>query len=182
VCDLLGAVLVDDVVVRHGHGVREAEVDLLLAGPGFALGRLHPDAGALHAVANLADERLVVGRREDVIVEDVGDGRRQVAVVLGVRLLVGLLQEIELELGPDHRFVSELRGSLDLLLQDLPRGRLDRRSVVPDDVAEDERRGVEPRNPAERRHVGPEPEVPVTLLPARDRVAGHGIHLHLERE
>src|SRR6185312_12248537 len=71
--DLLGAVLVDHVVVRHRQGVREAEVDLLLAGPRLALGRLHPDPGRLHVVADRAQQRLVVRGREDVVVEDVRD-------------------------------------------------------------------------------------------------------------
>ena len=35
--DLLGAVLVDDVVVGGPHRVRVAEVDLVLAWPGLAL-------------------------------------------------------------------------------------------------------------------------------------------------
>src|ERR687895_468855 len=76
--DLLRAVFVDDVVVGHGHRVREAKVDLVLTRPGLTLGGLDADPGAVHPVAELADERLVVRRGEDVVVEDVGHRRRQV--------------------------------------------------------------------------------------------------------
>jgi hypothetical protein len=53
---------------------------------------------------------------------------------------------------------------------------------VPDDVAEDEGGRLEPRDAAERGEIGSEPEVAVALLPARDPVPRHGIHLHLECE
>ena len=112
--DLLRAVLEDHVVVGHRDRVRVEEVDLLLAGPGLALRALHLDAGRLHPVPHLADERLVVGRGEDVVVEDVRDRGGEVAVVLRVRLLVGLLEEVELELRADHRREAELGGALDL--------------------------------------------------------------------
>ena len=53
---------------------------------------------------------------------------------------------------------------------------------MPADVAEHQRRRLEPRDPPQRRQVGSDREVAVTLLPARDLVSRHGIHLHLERE
>ena len=71
---------------------------------------------------------------------------------------------------------------LHLRAQHLPRRRRDGRAVVPADVAEDERRRLEPRDPPQRRQVGLQREVAVAALPARDRVAGDRIHLHLERE
>ena len=138
--------------------------------------------GALHPVADLPDERLVVGRREDVVVEDVRHRRRQVAVVLRVRLLVGLLQEVELELGAEHRLEARRSRPLDLRLQHLPRRGADRRAVLPGDVAEHERRPFEPRHPPQRPEVGPQVEVAVAPLPARHRVPGLRVHLHVERE
>ena len=129
--DLLGAVLVDDVVVGHRHRVRVAEVDLLLAGPGLALRGLDAHPGGLHAVADRAEQRLVVRRAEDVVVEDVRDGRRQARVALRVRLLEGLLEEIELELRAGHRDVAERCRPLHLRLQHLARRGRDRRPVVP---------------------------------------------------
>ena len=53
---------------------------------------------------------------------------------------------------------------------------------MPEHVAEHERGRLEPGDPAQRRHVRLDREVPVALLPARDRVPGHRIHLHLQRE
>ena len=49
-------------------------------------------------------------------------------------------------------------------------------------TSQDERAGLEPGDPTQRVHVGTKAEVSVTLLPARDPVAGHRVHLHLERE
>ena len=122
--DLLGAVLVDDVVVGHRQRVGEAEVDLLLARPRLALRRLDAHPGGLHPVPDLAQEGLVVGRREDVVVEDVRHRRRQPGVLLGVRLLERLAEEIELELAAHHRRQAECRRPLHLRLQHLPRRRL----------------------------------------------------------
>ncbi len=180
--DLLGAVLVDHVVVRHRDRVGVAEVDLVLSGPRFPLGGLHADAGAVHPVADLPDQRLVVGRGEDVVVEDVRDRGGEVPVVLRVRLFVALLEQEELELGAEHRRVAERLGALDLGFQHLPRRGLDVRTVMREHVAEHERRALEPRDAAKGREVRREPEVAVALVPARERIAGDRIHLHLERE
>ncbi len=51
-----------------------------------------------------------------------------------------------------------------------------------EDVAEDERGRLEPGDPPQRREVGPDDEVAVAELPVRDLVAGHRIHVHVERE
>ena len=180
--DLLRAVLVDDVVVGHRQRVGVAEVDLLLAGPRLALRGLDADARAVHPVADLAQQRLVVGRREDVVVEDVRHRRRQVAVALRVRLLVRLAQQVELELRADHHVEPERARPLDLRAQHLARRRTHRRAVVPLDVAEDERRRLEPRDPPQRRQIRRQVEVAVPALPRRELVARHRVHLHVERE
>ena len=99
-----------------------------------------------------------------------------------VRLGVGLLEQIELELGAEHRREAERLRPLDLRAQHLARRGRHGRAVVPADVAEDERRRLEPRDPPQRRQVGREREVAVAALPARERVARDRIHLHLERE
>ena len=117
-----------------------------------------------------------------MVVEDVRDGRRQVAVVLLVRLLVGLLQQIELELRPDLHVEAERLRALDLRAQHLARRRPHRRAVAPRHVAQNERRPLEPRDPPQRRQVGDELEVAVPALPRGELVAGHRIHLHLERQ
>jgi hypothetical protein len=182
VCDLLRAVLVDRVVVRHGERVREAEVDLVLAGPCLALRGLDPDPGGMHAVADLPDQILVVRGREDVVVEDVRDGRRQILVALRPRLLVALAQEIELELRARHRREAERGRALHLCPQHLARRRLHGRTVVPEDVRENERGALEPRDPAQRREIRLHREVAVAPLPAGDLVPRDRIHLHVECE
>ena len=97
-------------------------------------------------------------------------------------LRVRLLEEIELELGAHHRREAELRHAFHLRAEHLARGRLHGRAVVPLHVAEHECGRLEPRDAPQRRHVRPHPEVAVALLPARDLVARHRVHLHLERE
>jgi hypothetical protein len=99
-----------------------------------------------------------------------------------VRLLERLAEEIELELAAHHRRETERGGTLELRLEHLARRGLHRRPVVPLHVAEHERRPLEPGDPAEGGQVRPDVEVAVALLPARERIAGHGVHLHLERE
>ena len=151
--DLLEPGLVDDVVVGGAEGVPKAEVDLVLARPRLALRRLDDHPGRLHRRAYRAEERLVEARREDVVVEDVRHRRREVVVVLGVRLEVGLAEEEELELRPEHRLEAERVRLLHLRLQHLPRRRGDGRSVVPLDVALHHHGGLVPRDPAQRREV-----------------------------
>src|SRR5438874_985159 len=180
--DLLDPGLVDDVIVGGAQRVLEAEVDLVLAGPGLALGRLHDHPGRLHRRSHLAQEGLVEARGEDVVVEDVRHRRREVVVVLAVRLGVALAEEEELELRAEHRIEAERAGLLDLCLEHLPWGGADRCSVVPVHVALHHHCRLVPRDAAQGRKVGGEGKVAVAALPARDRVPGHGIHLHLERE
>ena len=99
-----------------------------------------------------------------------------------VGLGVGLLQQVELELRAEHRRQPQRLCAFDLRAQHLARRRRHRRAVVPADIAEDERRRLEPGDPPQRREVRLEGEVAVASLPARELVAGDGIHLHLERE
>ena len=179
---LLDPVLVDHVVVGHGHRVGETEVDLLLAGPRLTLGAFHRDARALHALADRTQESLVIRGGEDVVVEDVRHRGRQVGVVLGVRLGERLLEEEELELGTEHGLEAERAGALDLGAKDLPRRGPNRLAVVPGHVAKDERGGLEPGDAAQRRKVGHHVEVAVAALPVGHLVAGDGIHLHVERQ
>ena len=123
--ELLGTRLVDDVVVGRLQRVGVAEVDLMLPGPRLALGRLDFQPGRLHRGAHRAHERLVVTRGEDVVVEDVRHGGRQVAEMLRVRLLVALPEEEELELRAEHRLVAQGARLLELGFQDLARRRGD---------------------------------------------------------
>src|SRR5262249_26253908 len=128
--DLLDAVLVDRVTVGGGDGVGVAEVELVLAVPGLALRELDGDPGALHATPQLLDEMLVPGGGEYVVVEDVGNRGREVAVAALPRLGVALAVGIELELGAHHGRVAELMGAVVLGDQDLARGLGQRGAVV----------------------------------------------------
>src|SRR6516162_5065317 len=100
--DLLYAVLVDRVTVGGGDSVCVAEVELMLAVPGLALRELDRDPGALHATPQLLDEVLVPGGGEHVVVKDVGNRGREVAVAALPRLRVALAVGIELKLGGHH--------------------------------------------------------------------------------
>jgi hypothetical protein len=59
--DLLGAVLVDDVVVAAHIALGVAEGDLVLAQVALALGALRGEPGAVHVVAQPAQHRLDAG-------------------------------------------------------------------------------------------------------------------------
>jgi hypothetical protein len=157
-------------------------VDLVLAVPGLPLRELDWDAGAMHSPSNGAEVLLVHRGREHVVVEDVGDCRSQSPVVLLVRLGVALFIDIELELGREQRRVAQLLRPLVLRDQDLAWRCDDRRAVVIRNVTQHERRAIEPGHAAQRRHVGHDREIAVTLLPVGHLVAGHGIHVHVERE
>ena len=119
--DLLDPVLVDRVPIGRGDRVGVAGVDLVLAVPGLALGELDRNSRRVHAAADRPDVLLVPSRGEDVVVEDVGDGRREVCVVLLVRLGVALLVEVELELGRELGRVAHRGGAFVLGDQDLSR-------------------------------------------------------------
>src|SRR5690606_11181269 len=58
----------------------------------------------------------------------------------------------------------------------------DRLPVGPLHVAQHERGGLVPRHPPQRGEVGHHHEVAVPALPARHRVAVHGVHLDVDRE
>ena len=73
--DLLRAVLVDRVVVAGGERLGVLEGDLLLAEVALALDALAVHAGALHAEADVAQQRLHAGGGEQGVV-DVVVGRR----------------------------------------------------------------------------------------------------------
>ena len=180
--ELLDPVLVDDVPVRGAERVGEAEIDLLLARPGLALGALDLDAGCLHVGSDGPDEALVVACGEHVVVEVVGHRGCEVLVALGVRLRERLLEEVELKLGPEHGLEPERPGALDLVAKHLAWRRPDRVVVVPRDVAEHEGGRLQPGDPAQGGEIGHEVEVAEAALPAGHRVTGSRVHLHIHRE
>src|SRR5437764_1241140 len=106
--DLLGTVLVDDVVVGHRQRIGVAEVDLLLPRPRLALRCLDVDARAVHPVADLPEQRLVVARGEDVVVEDVRNRGREVVVALAVRPCMSVNAMITVSIDPSERSSSSV--------------------------------------------------------------------------
>ena len=180
--DLLGGVLVDGVAVGHLRGGGVEQVDLVLALAGLALGELHRHARALQAVADVADDVLVPGGLEDVVVLDHVAVRHQPVVALLGRLRVRVLEQEELELGADVDGEAQLGGSGLLGLQDGPGRHVDRLGpvVLVHQVAQHEGRAVEPRDQAQRRQVGHGGEVAVALLPVERPVARQRVHLDVD--
>jgi hypothetical protein len=101
--DLLGPGLVDRVVVAGGQRLVVPEGDLVLAEVALALGGLDVQAGALHRVADVPQQRLDPGGAEERVVDVVLVGGLEVFVGLGPGGLEGVVEDDELELGPDVR-------------------------------------------------------------------------------
>ncbi len=181
--DLLGAVLVQGVMVGVGQRVGVRDVDLVLALAELALAELDGDAGAPHVVAHLPDEPLVLRGLQHVVVHDVARARPGIAVPAVGHLVERVLEQVELELGPGLDQVAHLGGGRDLGPKDRAwsdGGRLAR--LLVGDVADHHRGLLEPRAQPQRRDVGDHPEVAVPRVPARIGVAGQRLHLHVDRE
>ena len=150
--------------------------------PGLALRELDRDAGVVHAAANLSQVSLIHRGGEDVVIEDVRDGRGEVLEVLLPGLGVALLVEVELELGGRVRREAHRAGTLVLGDQDLPGRGHHGTPVLVDDVREHQRRAVEPGDHPQRGHVRLDPEVAVAVLPVGHLIPGERLHVHVERE
>ena len=182
--DLLGAVLVDGVVVGGSHHLVVLEGDLVLAEVALALGRLDHESRAEHAVADVAQERLDPAGAEQGVVDVVLVGRREAAIGARPGLLVGVVEDDELELGAGKGGQALLGGPLGLRLEDLPGALGDRRVslVQPGQVAHHHRRAGQPGHRVQRVEVEGELHVAVAALPGADRVAVDGVHVHVDRE
>ena len=100
-----------------------------------------------------------------------------------LRRLVGLVEQIELELGGEIRRHALRAEPGDLRLQHGPRAVRDRLvMMVVEDVAEDQRGPRQPRDAPERRQVGLHDEVAVALFPVGDGVARHRLHVDVVGE
>ena len=144
--DLLGRVLVDGVTIGHLERLGVLEVDLVLAEPRLTLRELHRDPRVVDAVADRADEVLVAGGLEHVVVLDVGAVRREAGVPRCRRLLVAVAEQDELQLRPALDRVPGLLGARDLATQDLAGRDLDRvAGGRVEEIAEDERGLLQPR-------------------------------------
>ena len=86
----------------------------MLAVVALALGALDDRAGGIHLVADLAQQRLDPVAAEDRVVDVVAVRRRRGPVARVPGLLVGLLEDDELELGAAVRGHAEPGGPVDL--------------------------------------------------------------------
>src|SRR5215468_5100894 len=180
--DLLHSMLVEHVSVRHLEGGRVAKVDLLLASAPLPLGELHGHPRRLHVVADGPHERLLAGGLQDVIVLQVARDGGELQIALGPRLVEGLAEEIELELGGRLHLPAALARALELPLEHPARRLLDGLALLRVHVAEDERRLGQPRDEPPRGRVGHHLHVAVAALPRGQGEAGERLHLHVHRE
>ena len=165
------------MAVGHLQRIGVAHVDLLLARPPLALGVLDRDAGTLQAAADGAHHAFLLAGLEDVIVLDVGAGRLEPLIALGRRRLVGLVEQVELELGGAEGAHLLGREALHLALEHGARRMRHVVLVVVEHVAQHQRRAFEPGHLAQRGEVRLEDEIAVALVPARRRVARHRLHV-----
>lgn len=136
--DLLGAGLVDGVLVAGDEGLVVLEDDLVLAGVALALGGLDGQPRGLHLVADAAQEGLDAPGPEHRVVDVVLIGRGEPLVARVPGLLVGVLEDDEFELGADLGGVAELGEAVELAAQDLAGRGHDRRAVVPGEVGDEQ--------------------------------------------
>ena len=167
--DLLGGGLVDGVVVGGDERLGVEEADLVLAEVALALRALDVHAGGVHVVADVAQQRLDPRGADQRVVDVVLVDRGQVAPAAVVRVLVGVVERDELELGAGERHHVHRGDLLELGLQDRARGLRHRCVVEPDQVALHQRGGGQVRQQAEGVPVGDELHVAVALLPRGDR-------------
>ena len=180
--DLLGAVLVDRVLVRGAQRVRIVEVDLVLTEVALALRVLNDHPRRDHAVADTADQRLDAGGAEQRVVDVVEVRRTQVAIALVPRLLVGVPEHQELELGARVGAPAALCETRELPAQDLAWRGHHVRAVRPGDVGQAHHRALLPRHRSQRVEVGDEHHVAVATLPRGHRVALDGPHVDVDRQ
>ena len=181
--DLLDRVLDDGVDVGRFQRAGIADVDLLLAGAGLALGVLHRHPRGVEAGADRPHHILLLGGLEDVVVLVIGAHRRHAAIAGGVQVGVGVREEEELQLRGHHRLVAHLAEPGDLALEHgARRMRHLGMGMVVEHVGEDQRGARNPGRPAQRREVGLHHIVAVARGPARRLVAGHRLHLEVGGE
>ncbi len=180
--DLLGTILVDDVVVARRHCVAVLERDLVLAEVALPLGRLDLHPGVPHAEPDRPKHRFDAARAEDGVVDVVLVGRYEIVVVLVGRRLVSFVEQDELEFRADVGGPAKGGESFDLALQDLPRRFGDGCAVEPLGVGQQQRGPRLPWHSPQGRQVGRHHQVAVAAIPGGDAVSVHGVHLDVYRE
>ncbi len=180
--DLLGAVLVDHVIVGGLQRLVVVEVDLVLAEVALALRVLDLQSRSHHLVADPPDQRLDPGRAEHRVVDVVEVRRLEVSIALLPGLLVGVAKDDELELGAGGGRPAALGEPGELAAEDLARRGDDVGAVLPGEVGHQHRRALVPGDRAQGVEVGLHHEVAVAALPRRHLVAGDGLHVDVDRE
>ena len=180
--DLLGAVLVDDVTVSGLERLAVLEVDLVLAEVALALGVLDLQPGGPHLVSDPADQRFDARRAQQRVVDVVEVRRLEVAIGLAPRVLVGVPEDDELELGRGGGDEPTLGQPSELASQDLTWRGHDLRAVAPLQVGEHHHRALVPGDGAEGVEVGLHLEIAVAALPRGHRIAADGLHVDVDSE
>ncbi len=180
--DLLRAVLVDRVVVAGVQRRGVAESDLLLAQVAFTLDALAVHAGAVHAEADVPQERLHPGPGQQCVVDVVVARRGQPAVALLPGFPVAVVEDDELQLGGDVGLEAVVGQASELGLEDLPGRGDDRGLVEPVQVGRDQGGSRQPGGAAQRGQVGDHGHVAVAARPAGHGVPVDRIHVHVDRE
>src|SRR5262245_35716211 len=93
--DLFGGMLVDNVAVALCQRIAELQVDLLLPKPGLALAELDRHATAVKRPPDRANQVILLGALEDMVVLVVVADRLEIVVVLGLGRGEGLIEKIQ---------------------------------------------------------------------------------------
>ena len=122
--------------------------------------------GLDHLVADAADDVLLAGGLEELVVLDgVGVGDEPLPVLVG-RLGERVAEEVELELGGALDLEAVGGGPLELAAEDAPGGDLDRRALHGQQVAQDQHAARQPGQGPHRVGVDHRVEVAVAACPS----------------
>jgi hypothetical protein len=94
------------------------DIDLFLPRPPFAFGVFDRNARTMQAIADGAHDALLLGRLQDVIVLDVVARRLEIAIALGMRRLIAVVEEEKFEFGGHEGLHFVIGEPLQLLFQD----------------------------------------------------------------
>lgn len=120
----------------------------------------------MQAVADRPHHVFFLGGLEDVIVLVVARDQLQIAVAARSRVIIGLVEQEELEFSGHEGLHAHRLEPLDLLLEDgARRMRHFLMRVMVDHVAKHQRRALKPRNAAQRRQIGLHGVVAIALFP-----------------
>ncbi len=168
----LGALLEHQVAVGHGQCIAVDQVDLVLAAAPLALGRLDRHPGLRHLLAQRVHQIFVRAGAQQVVVDDVGRGRLEVAVAPVGDLAVAAAEGVELELRGHLRVQAPFGQPLQLAAQHLARGDGHRPALVVGDVAQHQRAARQPRRAAQSVAIRLQHHVAVAGLPGGEGEAG----------